>query len=65
MNTIVITGASSGIGEATARHFQRNGWNVIATMRDPSKGDALAALDNVAVVLLDVTDAASIPTAIS
>lgn len=38
MKTILITGASSGIGEATARHFQANGWNVIATMRDPSKG---------------------------
>ena len=65
MKTILITGASSGIGEATARHFQRNGWNVIATMRDPSKGDALAGLDNVAVVRLDVTDTASIPTAVS
>jgi NADP-dependent 3-hydroxy acid dehydrogenase YdfG len=65
MKTILITGASSGIGEATARHFQAQGWNVIATMRDPSKGDALAALDNLAVVRLDVTDAASIPTAMS
>ncbi|WP_424991410.1 SDR family oxidoreductase [Fluviibacterium sp. S390] len=65
MQTILITGASSGIGEATARHFQRNGWNVIATMRDPTKGDALAVLDNVAVVRLDVTDAVSIPAAVS
>ncbi|MHA7826160.1 MAG: SDR family oxidoreductase [Roseovarius sp.] len=65
MKTILITGASSGIGEATARHFQAEGWNVIATMRDPSRGDALAGLDNVTVVRLDVTDAASIPVAVS
>ncbi|MDA7429775.1 SDR family oxidoreductase [Primorskyibacter aestuariivivens] len=64
MKTIMITGASSGIGAATARHFQENGWNVIATMRDPSKGNALAALDNLAVVALDVTDPATIPAAV-
>ncbi|EEB85011.1 SDR family oxidoreductase [Roseobacter sp. GAI101] len=65
MKTILITGASSGIGEATARHFQVNGWNVIATMRDPSKGGALAGLDNVLVTRLDVTDEASIPSAVA
>ena len=65
MKTILITGASSGIGEATARYFQANCWNVIATMRDPSKGSPLADLDNVFVTRLDVTDAGSIPTAVS
>jgi NADP-dependent 3-hydroxy acid dehydrogenase YdfG len=34
-NTILITGASSGIGKMTAKLFQINGWNVIATMRTP------------------------------
>lgn len=65
MNTILITGASSGIGKAAALRFQSEGWNVIATMRDPSAGDDLAALDNVQVTRLDVTDAGSIAAAVA
>lgn len=62
--TILITGASSGIGKATAKHFQAQGWNVVATMRTPAKETELTALDNVLVVRLDVTDTASIRTAV-
>ncbi len=58
--TIIITGASSGIGKATAKQFQAQGWNVVATMRNPASGSELAALDNVLVTRLDVTDASSI-----
>jgi NAD(P)-dependent dehydrogenase (short-subunit alcohol dehydrogenase family) len=64
MKTILITGASSGIGKATAVRFQAEGRNVIATMRDPAAGADLAALDNVLVTRLDVTDAGSIATAV-
>jgi NADP-dependent 3-hydroxy acid dehydrogenase YdfG len=35
--TIFITGASSGLGKATARLFQSKGWKVIAAMRNPEK----------------------------
>lgn len=65
MQTILITGASSGIGKATALRFQAEGWNVIATMRDPAAGSDLAVLDNVLVTRLDVTDGASIATAVA
>ncbi|PKN71329.1 MAG: short-chain dehydrogenase/reductase [Deltaproteobacteria bacterium HGW-Deltaproteobacteria-12] len=63
-NTILITGASSGIGKATAKLFQNKGWNVVATMRAPDKEQELTKLDNVLVTRLDVTDDVSIKSAI-
>jgi NAD(P)-dependent dehydrogenase (short-subunit alcohol dehydrogenase family) len=65
MNTILITGASSGIGKATALRFQSEGWNVVATMRDVAAGADLASLNNVLVTRLDVTDATSIAEAVA
>jgi NAD(P)-dependent dehydrogenase (short-subunit alcohol dehydrogenase family) len=41
--TIVVTGASSGIGRASAEAFARMGWHVIATGRDPARCDAAEA----------------------
>lgn len=61
--TILITGASSGIGRETAKLFQSKGWNVIATMRNPEKETELSQLDNVLVAKLDVLDLDSIQTA--
>jgi NAD(P)-dependent dehydrogenase (short-subunit alcohol dehydrogenase family) len=58
--TILITGASTGIGKATAKYFQEKGWNVIATMRTPEKEGELSQLENVLVTRLDVTDLDSI-----
>ena len=40
-NTVLITGASSGIGRASAERFARAGWNVAATMRNPADGAEL------------------------
>ncbi|WBV56662.1 SDR family oxidoreductase [Chryseobacterium daecheongense] len=54
--TIFITGASSGLGKATAQLFQSQGWNVIATMRNPENETELTALENVSVIGLDVTN---------
>jgi len=62
--TILITGASSGIGKATAKHFQEKGWNVVATMRKPENEEELTQLDNVLVTRLDVQDLQSIDNAI-
>jgi NAD(P)-dependent dehydrogenase (short-subunit alcohol dehydrogenase family) len=63
-HTILITGASSGIGRATATYFQARGWNVVATMRNPAAETALGELDRVLVTRLDVQDEASIDDAV-
>jgi NADP-dependent 3-hydroxy acid dehydrogenase YdfG len=58
--TIFITGASSGIGKATAIFFANKGWKVIATMRKPENEKVLNHIDNVTLLPLDVTNAAQI-----
>jgi len=62
--TIVITGASSGIGKATAKYFAENGWNVAATMRKPENEKELNSLANVKLTSLDVTDKTQVKSAI-
>ncbi|WP_020596625.1 SDR family oxidoreductase [Spirosoma panaciterrae] len=62
--TVFITGASSGFGKETATLFQRNGWNVLATMRSPEKENELNQLDNVMLIPVDVTDQQSIDRAV-
>jgi NAD(P)-dependent dehydrogenase (short-subunit alcohol dehydrogenase family) len=65
MKTILITGASSGIGRATVMRFQAEGWNVAATMRNPEQETELQKLNNVAIFPLDVTNQQSINTAVT
>jgi NAD(P)-dependent dehydrogenase (short-subunit alcohol dehydrogenase family) len=63
--TVLITGSSTGFGEATGRLFAERGWNVVATMRRTEDGAALAVLDNVLVTRLDVEDRGSIDAGIT
>ncbi len=63
--TVLITGASTGIGRATAVEFHKRGWNVIATMRQPEKATGLPISDRCQCLALDVTDYDSIVTAIT
>ena len=63
--TILITGASSGIGKASAKLFHEKGWNVVATMRSPDEETELTTLGNILVVRLDVSDHDSIAAALA
>jgi NAD(P)-dependent dehydrogenase (short-subunit alcohol dehydrogenase family) len=64
MSTVLITGSSSGYGKATAEYFLQKGWNVTATMRQPSDNSIQGPSDRLKVLALDVTDAESIKSAV-
>jgi NAD(P)-dependent dehydrogenase (short-subunit alcohol dehydrogenase family) len=63
--TALITGTSSGFGKTAVKHFTSNGWNVVATMRNPAAEKDLINSDDVLVTRLDVQDRASIDQAIA
>ena len=63
MKTLVITGSSSGIGKATAKHFAAQGWKVAATMRKPENDTELNQLENISLYALDVTDETAVSNA--
>ncbi|KAG3028045.1 hypothetical protein PC120_g5049 [Phytophthora cactorum] len=58
--TAMITGAGRGIGLAFVKHYIKEGWNVIAAVRDVDKADELKALYPWRIVPLDVADQQSI-----
>lgn len=62
---VVVTGASTGIGRATAHRLDSEGFRVFAGVRKLSDGQALreSASERLLPLLLDVTDAASIAAA--
>ena len=63
---VVITGASTGIGKATALRLDRHGHHVFAGVRKESDGDALKqeASGSLTPLLIDVTDEKSIAGAV-
>ena len=65
--TVLITGASAGIGRATTDYFHQRGWQVVATMRTPEKSGAdhwFPGSDRFLALALDVTDLESIQQAL-
>ncbi|SDZ79799.1 SDR family oxidoreductase [Pedobacter hartonius] len=61
---ILITGASSGIGMASAVFFAKQGWNVAATMRNPKSLKEFEDYTNIKLFGLDVTSVDSIKNAV-
>ncbi|MEZ5999099.1 MAG: SDR family NAD(P)-dependent oxidoreductase, partial [Hyphomonas sp.] len=65
MKTVVITGASTGIGAAAAKHMAARGWRVFAGVRKEADGEALKQTSegNLIPIILDVTDPAQLRAA--
>ncbi len=65
MKTVVITGASTGIGRAAAEHLASKGWKVFAGVRKHSDGDPLKQANaNIQPIILDVAKPDQIKAAV-
>lgn len=62
--TILITGASRGIGLSAALLFRERGWRVAATMRSPSSSGLIPDGDRLRTYRLDVTEEDSVHRAV-
>jgi NAD(P)-dependent dehydrogenase (short-subunit alcohol dehydrogenase family) len=64
MSTVLITGANRGLGLEFARQYGADGWDVVATSRDPQKSEDLQQLQKknhkVSLPALDVTNGKSV-----
>ncbi|MGW7329474.1 SDR family NAD(P)-dependent oxidoreductase [Streptomyces sp. NPDC054840] len=63
---VLITGASSGLGEACALHMSRVGFHALAGVRRPEDGERLraAAVGRLTPVIVDVTEEKSVRAAV-
>ena len=61
---VLVTGASTGIGEATALHLQKAGFRVFAGVRKPEDGESLRAAGVTVIHPLDVTKGDEIAAAV-
>ncbi|GJM42093.1 MAG: short-chain dehydrogenase/reductase [Ardenticatenaceae bacterium] len=62
---ILITGASTGIGNHLAHYLAERGHLVYAAVRKDADFEALSSVENIAPIKLDVTDLAQIETAVA
>src|SRR5471032_2375295 len=61
MPTVLLTGASRGLGLEFTRQYAQDGWRVIATCRDPRKAEKLRGVaGSVEIHALDATDFAAV-----
>lgn len=63
--SVLVTGAGSGIGKAASQLFAASGYEVFATYRSSDDGEALARIENVVPLRMDVTRADDIARAVT
>jgi len=59
-NTVLIIGASRGLGLGLAKQFASERWQVIATVRDPERANELNAVANIRIEVLGIDNVAGL-----